>query len=477
MSADPEFSNLITPIQHSEFKFNDSGEFTYIKWNTYKRTLVIFCSSQDKVTLEASHLALYDLCDKVHGEHDAFLLMSLDIIAKASLSSDTQRDKLIKLENTYSFDTTENFINNGGFGKVYKYYDSKIDELYAFKFYDPSAFQTSTEEIMKTRFIREGKKLLHYSHENIVKCYDYGEFNNRAYLKLEYVDGTDLLTYIQNNNLTPNTKERLCKQYISGMSYIHSKTDNHRDISYSNVMVTKNDIIKIIDFGFARNPDDVDLDTKYYDIDHKFIPNELPYTQRTEIYCIGAILYSIMCNTYFSNEWSNIIESRETPLIWKQIIKKCLKDNPNERFSSAVEIEASLQSKGITEQLPLSNSSLSLEPFREMLNSCHVGLLFNNNVFPDEIDIAAWLNVGIQDELDNVTFLEKMNITKLFSKLSGFRDVFCYQNSCIFVEKNTIIKTLSNFKTLPDTSRLLYVKTMHTVLEDYFISSDDLPFE
>lgn len=176
----------------------------------------------------------------------------------------------------------KNFIT--GFGTVYKYYDEEKEELIAVKIYEPSIFQNSSPEIMKKRFLREGKKLLSYSHPNVVKAFDYGFLGDEsAYIKMEYISGDRLSDFVLSNKpLNPALIDTLCYQYIDAMSYIHSQTDMHRDISYSNVMVTKANEIKVLDFGFARNADDTNYDTEYKDIQRKFvIPNE-KYTFRTE---------------------------------------------------------------------------------------------------------------------------------------------------------------------------------------------------
>lgn len=69
---------------------------------------------------------------------------------------------------------------------------------------------------------------------------------------MAFISGHRLSEFVlQNDPLPKALKEKLCREYISGMAYVHSKTDMHRDISYSNVMVNSNNEIKILDFGFA----------------------------------------------------------------------------------------------------------------------------------------------------------------------------------------------------------------------------------
>lgn len=166
-SADDLKQDLLLNIQNTdlnnvlttcEFQFNDTGEFTRVVWNTFKRNLVIFCSIENRAMLETYRKYLFNLCDKIHGQKDDFLIMSLEIIAKSDLSATRLTENKIRISADIIIDRTpENEIGKGGFGKVYKYYDEIAEEMYAYKIYEPSIFQESSPEIMKKRFIREGK--------------------------------------------------------------------------------------------------------------------------------------------------------------------------------------------------------------------------------------------------------------------------------------------------------------------------------
>ena len=195
VKGDHIFSPLCFQIlQNTEFRFNDTTSYTRIVWNTYQRNLVIFCAPEDKTELEKYKKELFSLCNNVHGTQDDYIITSLEFFAKSNIPPVTSKSSLtnetIIISNRIEIDRTNNFIDNGGFGEVYTYYDEDKDELIAYKIYQPSVFQKSTPEIMKKRFLREGKKLLSYSHPNIVKAYDYGFLGNEsAYIKMEFISG------------------------------------------------------------------------------------------------------------------------------------------------------------------------------------------------------------------------------------------------------------------------------------------------
>lgn len=336
-------------LESAVFQFNDTNYFTRVIWNTYEHNLIIFCATEDRSELEKYKEELFSLCTKVHGTQDCYLLMTLEIIAKSTISPATKNssltDETISISNTITINRSTDYVGHGGFASVYKYYDEEKEKLIAIKIYDPSAFQDSSPEIMKKRFLREGKKLLGYSHPNVVKVFDYGFLrDDSAYIKMEYISGTRLYDYvITNGPLNSTLVNSLCYQYIDAMAYVHSQTDIHRDISYSNVMINTSNEIKVLDFGFARNSDDTNYDTEYKDIQRKFVlPNET-YTFRTEIYCIGAILYTLITGNIFTDYDSTLLNNAtcDTKLI--EATKICLQNNPQNRFEDAIALKNMLK--------------------------------------------------------------------------------------------------------------------------------------
>ena len=90
--------------------------------------------------------------------------------------------------------------------------------------------------------------------EYIMKLYEEIDTPNYLYLVLEYINGIPLIDIINNedkNFLSQNRAKKLIIQIIKGIIYLHSKNICHRDIKLENILVMKNDKIKIIDFGFA----------------------------------------------------------------------------------------------------------------------------------------------------------------------------------------------------------------------------------
>lgn len=481
VKGDHIFSPLCFQIlQNTEFRFNDTTSYTRIVWNTYQRNLVIFCAPEDKAELEKYKKELYSLCNNVHGTQDDYIITSLEFFAKSNISPVTSKSSLtnetIIISNRIEIDRTNNFIDNGGFGEVYTYYDEDKEELIAYKIYQPSVFQKSTPEIMKKRFMREGKKLLSYSHPNIVKAYDYGFLGNEsAYIKMEFISGNRLSDFVlQNNPLDKTLAENLCMQYIDAMSYIHAKTDLHRDISYSNVMVTNNNDIKLLDFGFTRNNDDTNYDTVYNDINRKFVlPNE-KYTSYTEVYCIGAILYTLITGKLFDNTFDiTNLDSGECNDKLKEATKICLSEKAEQRFKNAQELKNFLSKDAPSKK----NTEFSLDTFRDIINR-GIELHFSFDNLPTYDTVKKWINKDLRETIESCTFQSTINLLTLLSKLPHLQKTV-YQTTINYdLDKEIFISIYDFYITLSASMKILFIKNILLILTEksYADQFEDLPF-
>lgn len=479
VKGNSNFSPLVASIlQNSKFQFNDTSYFTRVIWNTYERNLVIFCAPDDRIELENHKEALYSLCTKVHGNQDDYLIMSLEIVAKNDIlpvSNNTSiTDNKITISTCIVIDRSTNNIGHGGFGTVYKYYDEEKEEMEAVKIYEPSVFQTSSPEIMKKRFLREGKKLISYSHPNVVKVFDYGFLgDNSAYIKMEYISGTRLSDFVLSNKpLNPTLINNLCYQYIDAMAYVHSQTDMHRDISYSNVMVANNNEIKVLDFGFARNADDSNYDTEYKDIQRKFVlPNE-KYSFRTEIYCMGAILYTLITGNTFDDYDETLIESADCNAKLKEATKICLSNDPNKRFENAMHLKNYVHEN----EVGISTPTFSLDFFKDLLKD-KIILHFNIQSLPTKEHIKDWLEHEYREIIESSTFQSTINLVTLLNRIPSITKITYYKDVNYDLAKTPFIHLLNFYDTLSNDMQDLFIRNIHLIILEVSKDDDlDLPF-
>lgn len=145
-------------------------------------------------------------------------------------------------------------IGRGAMGIVYKGRDPKLHRLTAIKtirFIDE--FDEDQAEKVKEQFYREAEVVAKLSHSNIVTIYDVGEDLDLSYLAMEYLDGEGLDKYTKAGNLLPIRKcLDIISQVCDALEYAHKHDIVHRDIKPANIMLLKDGLIKVTDFGIAR---------------------------------------------------------------------------------------------------------------------------------------------------------------------------------------------------------------------------------
>jgi len=145
-------------------------------------------------------------------------------------------------------------IGRGAMGIVYKGRDPKLHRLTAIKtirFIDE--FDEDQAEKVKEQFYREAEVVAKLSHSNIVTIYDVGEDLDLSYLAMEYLDGEGLDKYTKTGNLLPIRKcIDIISQVCDALEYAHKHDIVHRDIKPANIMLLKDGLVKVTDFGIAR---------------------------------------------------------------------------------------------------------------------------------------------------------------------------------------------------------------------------------
>ncbi|WBL34151.1 protein kinase [Sinirhodobacter sp. HNIBRBA609] len=149
-------------------------------------------------------------------------------------------------------------------------------------------------------FVGEARQLAKLKHENVVPVLHFFEENDTAYMALEYVDGVDLTTHVDEKSgyLTPRRIMDLARQLVGALDYVHRHGVLHRDIAPDNIIVSKDDTPVLIDFGAARNVDAA-LAQSIFAVKDGFSPPEfyLPgekHSAASDIYSFGATLYTLV---------------------------------------------------------------------------------------------------------------------------------------------------------------------------------------
>ena len=141
-------------------------------------------------------------------------------------------------------------IGSGGMADVYKAYCIKLNRFVAVKVLKD---QYNVDREFVSRFELESQAAASLSHNNIVSVYDVGYEDGIHYIVMELLDGITLKEYIKIHGMLPWTQALdFSIQICDAMDHAHRKGIVHRDIKPQNIMVTDDNVLKVMDFGIAR---------------------------------------------------------------------------------------------------------------------------------------------------------------------------------------------------------------------------------
>ena len=197
----------------------------------------------------------------------------------------------------------ENFIAEGACGQVYKGYHKQLDIEIAIKILKNDF---GSHPRVRDRFIREARIMATLRHPNIVRVYDVGEFDNRIYLVMEYIDGVDLERHMNMDvKISLSESIELMTPLSEALSAIHHRGIIHRDIKPSNIMMTKDGNPILMDFGIAKEEindpnkqgklttQGAFLGTPYYMAPEQFSGPEM-VTKASDVYALGVTFYQMI---------------------------------------------------------------------------------------------------------------------------------------------------------------------------------------
>ncbi len=210
----------------------------------------------------------------------------------------------------------EEKLVSGGFGITYRALDSLerhvvIKECFpgavccraGGKVQARSADQASQFSSIKRHFLREARRLAKLDHPNIVGVHQVFEENNSAYMALDYVEGDDLLTVLEDHpeRLTPRVIRKLLRTALESVSYLHGLGILHRDISPDNFLLDRQGNLTLIDFGAAREHAGREnralsalLAVKDGYSPHEFYLADLTQYASSDLYSLGATFYHLV---------------------------------------------------------------------------------------------------------------------------------------------------------------------------------------
>ncbi len=252
-------------------------------------------------------------------------------------------------------------LGEGGMGVVYKAQDTKLDRFVALKFL-PAHLAASEQD--KARFIQEAKSASALNHPNVCTIHDIADHEGQLFIVMEFVDGKSLKE--KKEQLAQKQILEIGVQVAEGLAAAHEKGIVHRDIKPDNIMIRKDGIVQIMDFGLAKlytsgsgsrltkagttmgtigymSPEQV----QGMDVDH-----------RTDIFSLGVVMYELLAGespfkgVHETAIMYEIVNVDPAPLTTvkegidpelDQCILECLQKEKDDRCQSAKELAKDLR--------------------------------------------------------------------------------------------------------------------------------------
>jgi len=184
----------------------------------------------------------------------------------------------------------------GGMSHVYKARDTVIDRTVVVKILTDDSCRDADA---KARFLQEARLAGGFQHENIVSVFDYGEFDGKPFIVMEYLKGEDLRDAIRNGHLDGmNERLRIALNIAQALDYVHERAIVHRDIKPENIHIASGGKVKLMDFGIAKTADlsltrtGMAMGTPYY-----MSPEQISgsgSSHLVDIYAYGLLLFELL---------------------------------------------------------------------------------------------------------------------------------------------------------------------------------------
>jgi hypothetical protein len=258
-------------------------------------------------------------------------------------------------------------------GEVYRARDTRIGREVALKVL-PASYSADPDRLR--RFEQEARAAGALNHPNVLTLHDVGRHDGTPYIVSELLDGETLRAKLSRGPLSVAKALDYAVQIARGLAAAHDRGIVHRDLKPENVFVTRDERVKILDFGIAKlieperpeqGIDEVATATRGTEAGEVvgtagyMSPEQVrgrPADHRSDFFSFGAILHEMLTgrrtfqgesgvetmNAVLKGEPSPIVEANpQVPLLLERIVRRCLEKSPESRFQSARDLAFALE--------------------------------------------------------------------------------------------------------------------------------------
>ncbi len=265
-------------------------------------TIVISAFDSEECVMEGLSLGIDDYLVKPVG-HGELLAKVTMILKKRRLARLTASG--LSLGDTIAgrYEILGN-LGAGGFATVYLARDQMADPPRQVAIKTFHGDRAATPDFV-SRFLREAYAHCRLKHPNIVCMHNFGQRDNLYYLVMEYLDGLNLEEILATSgNFDQATAHMVAVDVLHALHYLHEHDLMHRDIKLRNILITRQGITKVLDFGLSRRIDEQTLSnsdrmsgTPLY-ISPEYIRGSDAIDIRTDVYSLGITIYRLLAGRH-----------------------------------------------------------------------------------------------------------------------------------------------------------------------------------
>lgn len=245
-------------------------------------------------------------------------------------------------------------LGRGGMGVVYKARQKSLDRLVALKLLAP---ERADDPQFAARFEKEARALAALNHPHIVAVHDFGQAGGFYFLLMEFVDGVNLRQLLHGKRLTPKEALSIVPPVCDALQCAHDHGIVHRDIKPENLLIDKNGVVKIADFGIAKivGSDPVSAGRQEGEAAAMAsLPHGTPdyaapeqadgnADHRADIYSVGVVLYEMLTGERPQGKIEAPSTRVQVDIRIDEIVLRALEKAPELRFATAAEFRTRVE--------------------------------------------------------------------------------------------------------------------------------------
>jgi serine/threonine protein kinase/Tfp pilus assembly protein PilF len=253
-------------------------------------------------------------------------------------------------------------LGSGGMGHVYRARHLRLECDHAIK-----VLRGGRDSTADARLLAEARKAARLSHPNICHVYHVGEYEGRAYLSMELVQGVTLQQRLQGGPLPFDAARRYALEIADALAHAHESGVIHADLKPANIMLTRQGHVKVLDFGVARRVAGLGTgESVTWEAEHdapiagtlRYMPPEALRNEgvdaRGDLWSLGVVLYEMIAGrsafrgeTPFELSSSILRDAPEpfdstVPSAIEPVVRRCLEKDVASRYQTADEVRAAL---------------------------------------------------------------------------------------------------------------------------------------